>query len=274
MKCYTNFFKCSGPADPAEKKAILFAVLSCLVFIGFISVVSRLAGPRRVRINNVRVSQPPVPVKPVTPPQFAERPRDLNSRFRVAPANFKGINFATRSYGSYRLSEGENHELVLIDGQFREFGETKHWFDLDDVLYTDLTGDGNPEAIVMMTHLQCGSKCDGGKNLIYVYSQNNPMEEILKYESGSGMEGCSLKSLTVTNRRLALELFGRCPQSAGASSEFVRRDTYEVTRVEFFFNGKQLVPKPSMYLTLPDRNEVNYGVEVRINDGRPAEYQF
>ncbi|HKU77638.1 MAG TPA: hypothetical protein VJR02_27240 [Pyrinomonadaceae bacterium] len=276
MKCYTNFFKCSGPADPAEKKAILFAVLACLLFIGFLNVVSRLTAPRRVRVNRVHVAQPPLPVKPVrvTPPQVAERLPDINSRFRVAPANFKGINFATRSYGNYQLSQGFSRDLVLIDGQFREFGESKHWFDLDDVLYTDLTGDGNPEAIVMMTHLQCGSKCDGGKSLIYVYSQNEPMQEILKYESGSGMEGCSLKSLTVTNRRLALELFGRCPQSAGATSEFVRRDTYDVTRVEFFFNGKQLVPKPSMYLTLPDRGEVNYGVEVRINDGRAAGYQF
>lgn len=274
MKCSTNFFKYSGPANPAEKKAILFAVFSCLLFIGFISVVSRLPGPRRMRVNRVHVAQPPPPVKPVTPPRLADRPADLNSRFRVVPANFKGINFTTRSYGSYRFSDNHSRELVLVDGQFREFGETQHWFDLDDVFYTDLTGDGNPEAIVMMTHLQCGGKCDGGKNLVYVYTQDKPMQEILKYESGSGMEGCSLKALTVTNKRLALELFGRCPQSAGATSEFVRRDPYDVTRLEFFFNGKQLVPKPSMYLTLPDRNEVNYGVEVRINDGRPAEYQF
>lgn len=273
MKCSTNFFKCSGPADPAEKKAILFAVLSCLLFIGFLSVVSRFA-PRDRRVTKIHVSPPPLPVKPATPPLVVERPLDLNSKFRLVPENFKGIDFATRSYGSYRLSAGERRDLVLIDGQFREFGDQQHWFDLDDVFYTDLTGDGNPEAIVMMTHLQCGSKCDGGKNLVYVYSQNYPMQEILKYESGSGMEGCSLKSLKVTNKRLALELFGRCPQAAGATSEFVRRDTYDVTRMEFFFNGKQLVPKPSMFLTLPDRNEVNYGVEVRISDGRPTARQL
>ena len=48
--------------------------------------------------------------------------------------------------------------LVLIDGQFREFSEIRqHWFDLNDVFYTDLTGDGSPEAIVMLTHLECGS---------------------------------------------------------------------------------------------------------------------
>lgn len=273
MKCSTNFFKCSGPADPAEKKAILFAVLSCLLFIGFLTVVQRLT-PRTRRATRIHVSQPPLPVKPVTPAPVRERPPDLNSRFRVVPANFKGINFATRSYGDYRLQNGKNRDLVLIDGQFREFGDLQHYFDLDDVLFTDLTGDGSPEAIVMMTHLECGGKCDGGKNLIYVYSQNYPMQEILKYESGSGMEGCSLKSLTVKNRRLTVELFGRCPQPAGVTTEFVRRETYEVTRVEFFFNGKQLVPRPSTFLTIRDRNEVSYGVEVRISDERTPEHEF
>lgn len=265
MKCSTT--------DGAEKKAIVFAVLSCLVFIGFLTIAQRLSLRHSRAETRIHLSPPPLPpVNPVTAPLVAERPPDLNSRFRVAPANFKGMNFATRSYGNYRLSEGRNRDLVLIDGQFRDFGDLQqHWFDLDDVLYTDLTGDGSPEAIVMMTHLQCGnSRCDGGKNLIYIYSQNYPMQEILKYESGSGMEGCSLKSFTVKNRVLTLELFGRCPQTVRASNEFAKREMYEVTRTEFFFNGKQLVPKPSTFVTLPVRNEVSYGVEVRINDGRPT----
>ncbi len=272
MKCSSNFFKCSGPADPAEKKAILFAALSCLLFIGFLSVVNRLAAPRRVRVSKIHVSQPPLPVKPVTPPQIRERAPDLNSRFRLVPANFKGINFATRSYGNYRLSDGKNSELVLIDGQFREFGNPQHYFDLDEVLYTDLTGDGSPEAIVMISHLECGRMCDGGKNLIYVYSQNYPLQEILKYESGSGIEGCSLKSLTVKNKQLTLDLFGKCPPPSGIIDDFVRRETYDLTRVEFFFNGKQLVPKKKISVTLPDRDEVTYGVDVRIDDDGTPEF--
>ncbi len=270
MKCSTVSFKFSGPADSSEKKAILFAVLSCLLFIGFLAVVQRLA-PRNRRVTQIHVSPPPLPVKPVTPPQLAERPPDFNSRFRVVPANFKGINFATRSYGDYQLSDGKYQDLVLIDGQFREFGDSQHWFDLDDVLYTDLTGDGSPEAIVMMTHLECGRMCDGGKNLIYVYSQNYPIQEILKYESGSGIEGCSLKSLTVKNRQLTLDLFGKCPPPSGILDDFVRRETYDLTRIEFFFNGKQLVPKKKTVLTLPNRGEVTYGVDVLIDDDRIPE---
>ena len=257
------------PADPAEKKAIMFALLSCFLFIGFLTVVTRSA-PRKGKPGPKVVVSVPAPLPPIPPAPVgvAERPPDLNSRFRVVPSNFRGIDFATRSYGNYRLSNGANRELVLVDGQFREFSESSHWFDLDDVFYTDLTGDGSPEAIVMMTHLECGSKCNGGKNLLYVYSQDQPLNEILKYESGSGMEGCSLKSLTVKNRQLSLELFGRCPQPAGTSREQVRRETYDVTRLDFFFNGKQLVPRNKTFLTVPDDHEVTYGVDIRINDER------
>lgn len=206
---------------------------------------------------------PAPPVATTEPP-----PADQNWRFREVPANFRGINFKTRSYGTYEFPNGKSRDLVLIDGKFRDYGDSEHWFDLDDVLYTDLTGDGSPEAIVLMTHFECGQRCDGGKNLLYVYSQNYPLQEILKYESGSGMDGCSLKSVTVRNKQLTLDLFGNCLQQSKASSDYIIRDTYYITRTEFFFNGKQLVPKKKTVLTVPNQHEVTRGVEVRILDDR------
>lgn len=271
-RCRHSFIK-GEPQDPPPVKAILLSILSCLLFIGFISAISRIGSPnRRVTYKHINASPPRPAEFPAPEPPL---PPDANARYRVIPANFEGINFATRSYGNYRMSNGTNRDLVLIDGQFRDFGNSQQWFDLNDVYYTDLTGDGNPEAIVMMTHLECGRTCDGGKNLVYAYSQNYPMQEILKYETGSGLDGCSLKSLTVKNTQLTLELFGRCPQPAGTSRDFVRHETYDVTRIDFFFNGKQLVPKPSAYLTLPDNNQVSNGVEVRISENkRPAEHEL
>lgn len=257
----------------AELKAVLFAGLSCFLFIGFLTVVSSLRASRNERrVTKIRAYPPPQSAIPLPPVRETRPPKppDQNSRFRAVPPNFLRINFATRSYGNYELSNGTNRDLVLIDGKFREFVDSQHWFDLDDVYYTDLTGDGSPEAIVMMTHRECGRQCDGGKNLVYVYSQDYPqdypMNEILKYESGSGLDGCSMKSLAVKNRQLTLELFGRCPQPAGTSHEYIRRETYDVTRLEFFFNGKQLVQKKKTFLTLPDHNELSYGVDVRIED--------
>jgi hypothetical protein len=265
MRCFTNGFKCGGSAVQGELKAVLFAVLSCLLFIGFLAVIS--STPRRERrVSRVYLNPPPPP--PLLPaPRLAERPPDLNSRFRIVPSNFKGISFETRSYGYYRLSDGTNRNLTLIDGQFRDFGNSSNWFDLNDVYYTDLTGDGYPEAIALLTHLECGRTCDGGKSLFYVYSQTGGLKEILKYESGSGFDGCSLKSLIVKNGRLTLELFGRCPNQEPTNILAIR-DMSHLTRVEFSFNGKKLVEKGRTVLTVPDNNEVNYGVDVRITDDR------
>jgi len=94
------------------------------------------------------------------------------------------------------------------------------------------------------------------------------MNEILKYESGSGIQGCSLKSLTVKKKQLTLDSFGKCPPPPGIIDDFIRRDTYDLTRVEFFFNGNELVPKKKTFLTLPNRGEVSDGIVVRIDDDR------
>ena len=270
MNCSTNNFGRSGPADSGELKAIMFALLSCFLFITFLTVVHRRATRSDRRISKIRSHPPPEPVMPVAAPEIAEPPPpDMYTRFREVPPNFRGISFVTRSYGNYQLSDGTNRDLVLVDGRFRVHGESQHWFDLNDVQYTDLTGDESPEAIVVMTHLECDRMCDGGKSLVYVYSRDNGvMNEILKYESGSGIQGCSLKSLTVKKKQLTLDSFGKCPPPPGIIDDFIRRDTYDLTRVEFFFNGNELVPKKKTFLTLPNRGEVSDGVVVRIDDDR------
>jgi hypothetical protein len=269
MKCSMNSFKCSGLVDRAELKAIVFALAPCVLFIGFLVAVHRSA-ERNFRTTTKIHIPPPAPPAP----RVTERLPDKNEAFRVVPSNFRGLDFGLRSYGDYRLSNGSIRDLVLVNGQFREFGDTSHWFDLNDVFYTDLTGDGVPEAIVMMTHVECGRMCDGGKNLIYVYSQNPRLQEILKYESGSGIEGCSLKSLTVENKQLTLDSFGKCPPAPGIISDFVRYDTYDLTRTEFAFNGKRLVPKKKTFLTFSDKPGVNYEVEVRINESRTPDHEL
>ena len=263
-----NSFKSSGLADRAELKAIVFALASCFVFIGFVVAIHRSAA-RNVRpATRIQLSPPPPPAP--LPPRIRERMPDRNDVFRIVPSNFKGIDFDNRSYGDYRSSNGVNRELVLANGAFREFGDTSQWFNLNDVFYTDLTGDGMPEAIVMMTHIECTPNCDAGRNLLYVYSQNDGLKEILKYESGSGYQGCSLKSLTVKNGRMAFELFGHCPNPKPSSILDVH-DTYDLTRVAFSFDGKKLVQNGKTFLTVPNRSEVTYGVDVRITDNRVPE---
>jgi len=274
MKSFLNSCNSGKSAEPAEVKAVLFAAGVCVLFIGFLTAFHR-SEQRHNRTTVVRSYEaaPPsaMPIPPVTITEPPPPPvPDLNARFRVVPENFRGINFRTRSYGPYEFSNGASRDLVLIDGKARAVeGSAQQLFDLNDVLYTDLTGDGSPEAIVLLTHLECGMRCDAGKSLLYVYSQNYPMEEILKYESGSGTDGCSLKLINVKNRQLTLDLFGMCPQSLEASPEFVKGKTLYVTRVQFVFNGTWLVPKKRSYVSVPDRNEVSFGVQINIVDNQP-----
>ncbi len=263
--CSTGF----GPQDPAELKAVLLAVGACFLFISFLAVADRLRPRDRKHISTTHQAMP-VPPVPINNPPLAELPPpppapDANDRFRVVPRNFQGIDFQNRSYGHYVFTDGEVLELELINGRFRHSAASSHWFDLNDVVYTDLTGDGNPEAIVLLSHLTCGQSCDGGKNLIYVYS-NRGSKEILQYEAGSGLDGCSLKSLTVKNKKLTIDLFGRCPQAYGTSSDPTRRETYDVTRIEYRYNGDYLFAGKKSYLTLPDNYEVSWGVEINISD--------
>ncbi len=261
-----NSFKGSGMADRAELRAVVFALASCFIFIGFLVAINR--SPSRIVASTTKIHISPPPPPPA--PRITERPADRNQMFRIVPTNFMGVDFENRSYGDYRSPNGAKRELVLTDGGFREFGDTSQWFNLNDVFYTDLTGDGVPEAIVMMTHIECSPTCDAGKNLLYVFSETDGLKEILKYESGSGMEGCSLRSLTVKNGRMALELFGRCPNPEPSNILDIS-ERYDLTRVEFSFNGTKLVEKGKTFRTVPNRNEVNYGVDVRITDNRTPE---
>ena len=277
MKSFLNSCNSSKPADPAEVKAVLFAVGACVLFIGFLTAFHR-SEQRHNRTNVVTTYKAPPPARPVPPVTITEPPvPDLNARFRDVPANFRGIDFMTHNYGPYKFSNGTNRDLVLVDGKARDFENSREQsFDLNDVLYTDLTGDGSPEAIVLLTHLECGQQCDAGKSLLYVYSQNYPMQEILKYESGSGVDGCSLKSINVRNSQLTLDLFGRCPKPAADSIDYVpSNEMLYVTRLEFVFNGTWLVPKKRSFVSVPDRNEVNYGVQINIVDKHlPAPHEL
>lgn len=280
MKSFLNSCNSSKPADPAEVKAVLFAVGACVLFIGFLTAFHRSA-QRHNRTNVVTTYKAPPPAMPVPPVTITEPPPppipDMNARFRDVPANFRGIDFMTHNYGPYKFSNGTNRDLVLVDGKARDYeGSQQQWFDVNDVLFTDLTGDGSPEAIVLLTHLECGQQCDGGKSLLYVYSQKYPMQEILKYESGSGMDGCSLKSINVRNSQLTLDLFGRCPKPAADSNDYVpSNEPLYVTRLEFVFNGTWLVPKKRSYVSVPDRNEVDYGVQINIVDKHiPAPHEL
>lgn len=272
-----RFIGCSlntGPRDPAELKAVLCAVCACFLFIGFLTVAQRLGPGRGHHINRNRMqivsSAPPVPLEnppvPEAPPP--PRPPDGNDRFRVVPRNFAQVDFRNRSYGNYTFADGEIAQLTLNSGRFIRTNTSSDWFDYIDTVYTDLTGDGIREAIVLLNHLECGPSCDGGKSLIYVYSSNYVTEgvnELLRYESGSGLKGCSVRSLNVKNEKLSVELFGHCSNLSGPPINGTSPEA-QMTRVDFRFDGEYLLPGKKTYFRMPDRDEVNWGVQIKIDE--------
>lgn len=209
--------------------------------------------PTPTPVNNTKVVKP-------------DEPKDPNDQFRVVPENFAQINFNNWRYGRYRFG-GAKLDLVLTAGRqvipHKEGGgET---FSLKDVLYADVTGDGKPEAIVNLSHVQCGGSCDGGSNLFYVYqSSKNGLRKIWEYETGGMAYGCGLKSITVLKKMIVLEMFGQCwaPASSFAGSgKFMVRD---VTQSVFVFNGKHFL-QHRMGITASAAKDVkNYTPTVHI----------
>jgi hypothetical protein len=194
----------------------------------------------------------PTPITPSTLLETESEPSgDLLARYRVVPENFKHVDFRNRSYGSYAYPNAKEIALKLTQSEM-QLPKNAGWFSLQDVFYKDFTGDGLPEALVRLSHVECGGSCDGGADLFYIYTQRNgQLKTLWQYETGSYAYGCGLRSFTVDHRQLVLELFGRCPKPAmedPGPAKFLAKDLtfllfkydgqrFERSRIEYFETG-------------------------------------
>ena len=261
---FTNIFIKSGKVRRSERIALATSVLLSFVFLMWFALRDEpLKPPPQILITSDPSHAPDII------PQIVEPP-DRNKNFRVVPVNFTDIDFSHWSYGLYRFGE-KKFILGLSQGQ-REYpaeeGGGGEIFSLDDVFYTDITGDGKKEAIVMLSHVQCGGSCDGGSDLIYIYEnrKGGTPRKIWEYETGSMAYGCGLKSFTVSNKKLALEMFGHCWQAASSfegSAKFFIRD---LTRTVFHYNGRRFVKASTQITAAPPTDLRNYIREVHIEN--------
>ena len=187
-------------------------------------------------------------------------------RFKIAPEDFKHIDFKNYSY-PYKFSYGRKLNITLKNGEHEyDFRDDRGWFNLSDVYYVDLTNDGSPEAIVILWHVSCGGSCDGGAALFYIYTAHqNKLKSVWQYETGSLAYGGGLKSFTVKDRKITMELFGRHFDGTGESSggKFQAKDT---TRLIFGFNGRKFVEEKKELISVPERSVLNYEPEISINE--------
>ena len=195
--------------------------------------------------------------------------KDNNQKLPIVPQTFEHIDFKNYSYGHYKSSSGKRMKLTLKDGEHRyDYPDLdRGWFAFEDVYYTDVTGDQTPEAVVLLSHVQCGGgSCDGGAALIYIYAAHKgKLETLWQYETGSLAYGCGLKSFTVQGRQIIVETFGRCPHSAKdypGSAKFVIEN---MTRSVFQFDGRRFTRRIVEFISGPARDVKNYKPEIRIS---------
>ena len=254
-----------GPISPSDRKALLIALIPCLVFIAFLTVLRVATGRHQKRIV---VNTPPPPTAPNR--FYVEEPvvADLYGKPTVIPVAFSAINFRTHLYGPYKLANGKSIDLDLEDGEYRKAErDYSTWFSLKEVYYADVTGDGNEEAITMLSHVSCDAvgSCDGGTYLFYIYSVRNGKLRILwQYETGPNAYGCGLKSLTVNGTQFVLELFGRCPKDGMYEPSDEKFIVQDLTFMLFEFDGRRFVRQSIEFVTTPPRSVRNYTPNVQI----------
>lgn len=185
---------------------------------------------------------------------------------RNPPKHFEGIDFRNYSYGRYAFPHGRRVDLTLRSGEYEyNFEEVRGWFRLDDVYYADLTGDGDPEAIVMLSLVQCGASCDGGASLFRIYTRRkSSLRTIWQYETGSTAYGCGLKSFRATPKHIVMELVGRCPRPAHESPGPGKFLIENITRLTFNLNGQHFTRQKIEFISTPAIDTKNYRPEILI----------
>ncbi len=246
-----------GPFDRTEKKALLVAALFCAVFVILLSVSVPAKRVHKKPLTFVSTAPVTTPFEPSVPSYV-----DPLERFRIAPRNFSDVDFQNFSYGVYSSPELKPLSLTLTDGKM---WDDSGWFNLQDVYYKDVTGDGSPEAIVRLLHLRCHGSCDGGADLFYIYSRRNgQLKSIWRYETGSYAYGCGLKAITFGDKEIAVELFGRCSTQAMISPGPAKYLVEDLTSTTFGFDGRQFTTKSMKYIPESLSNVKNWEPQIWI----------
>ena len=246
-----------GPFDRTERKALLVAFLFCAMFVGLLSVSMPATRVRKKPLTVLSTTPGTTPSEPLTSSYVPP-----SERYRIIPENFSEVDFQNFSYGIYKSPELKPLSLTLTDGKM---WDDSGWFNLQDVYYRDITGDGSPEAIVRLLHLRCHGSCDGGSDILYIYSRRNgKLKNIWRYETGSYAYGCGLKSITFQNKEITMQLFGRCSTQAMVSPGPAKFLVEDSTFTVFEFDGSRFVTKSAKYIVEPMRNVEDWEPEIRI----------
>ena len=263
--------RASSHRDHSELTAKLvaaFVTFGCVCFLALFAAPAKQPATK-VSLAPVATPQPSFEPPPPPPPHV-----DYTKQFLAPPSRWASIDFNYQSYGPYKFSDGRKITLTLDHGEHEyDFGKNRRgWFSLENVYYFDVTGDGIPEAIVDVSHVDCGpsrdggASCDGGAHLFFIYSINarGYVKKLFQFETGTYAYGCGFKSMTVRKREMSIELFGRCRRqamNAVGPGRFLVQDT---TLFSFRYSGKGFLQTELIIISTGMTDVRSYQPEIRI----------
>jgi hypothetical protein len=224
----------------------------------------------------------PTPSSPAQ--ESAKSRKDVLSEPRntkEVPTEFNGIDFRNRSYPTnFDLSYTRSFRRQIVrlkDGSYESRdpkGLGGAQYELNNVDYIDLIGDGKKEAVVHLSQLICGASCDGGSDFFYFYSFVHGKAKLLsRIETGSLGYDCGLKSFNLAMEILTLETFRACRFNGISIKPAYEKDeirgkfiTNRFTQFTLRFNGHRFVQSRRTVFAQPEKDFRGYERKIEISN--------
>lgn len=190
-----------------------------------------------------------------------------NAKFEIVPAEWKNVDFQNIIYPDENFPRG----IVMKDGEF-EFDykyDDRGMVNFDKVLYFDITGDKQIDALVILLEYHCGAGCKNSEsNHFYIFSlKNNKPRCVWDYNTNmAGYEG-GLKSFTAGNKQIVIEEFGKCTESDQLKNPFCNsgNNSKNIDRRTFIFDGKNFKVNRKEFIETDYINVSGYQPDIKIN---------
>jgi hypothetical protein len=171
------------------------------------------------------------------------------TRGKEIPTEFRDVDFKNFTYPMGGLLGNAR----LKDGHYEYENWKEHIFytlDFEGADFTDLTGDGQKEAIVRLNGIAAGVSSDGGATLFYFYSpRRNRPRLFWKLDTGSLAYGCGLKSFVMRGQKITLEVYRKCRfdgesvEREPAPEQLGKYEAKALTRFLLEFDGRKFVER-------------------------------
>jgi hypothetical protein len=211
-------------SDPTPEKANRRIATLIGVTLSLI-VATASCGCTGHRVNqNTTVAESPQPTKSIAAPKVSSSINNPSNSDPIRQIDFK--NFTYPWYPSFLKSPRPTRQVALHDGKFEVIEDQRAdiknlMLELEDVSYSDLTGDGKEEAIVTISGVSVFNRFVGS---IFLYTVTGKQQKLLwQHEIGDRADG-GLRRIAVEGRFVIVEQYQRSEGDGGlcCPKQFVR----------------------------------------------------